>query len=143
MLKRDWVLLFFLLGFAVPLHAATRVDLQIESIQIQPPEPTTVKTVTVVASIRNNGSQAVENGTLSVTLKKDGKKIKTIEDVPVLSSLPRSGAGLSVPLSLGKLQPGDYETVVTVDPGNRIPETNENNNTAFKAFRVRDAAASY
>ena len=133
----------FFAGFAMmgtAIAAPTRIDLQIESVQLQPPSPAEGKTVTAVAAIRNNGSEPAENFYLSASILKGGKHLKTIQDVPVLSRLPRLGSGLSVPVSLGVLPAGEYQIVVTVDASNAIEETNEGNNSYTKNFRVSGSA---
>ncbi len=116
--------------------APSRVDLQIESIHIQPARPTSADTVTAVASIRNNGSEAAEQFDVAMAVTAGGKKVKTIKELPALGRLPRSGSGLSIPLSLGKLPEGEYEVLATVDASGYIQETNEANNQRAKRFQV-------
>lgn len=112
------------------------IDLEVESIQIQPSRPYTGDGVTVVAVIRNNGSQAAGAFEVSVSLRQNEKGIRTIQKIPVLSNLPRMGSGKSVPLEIGKLSEGDYEAAVTVDPENGLQETNEKNNVRTRGFHV-------
>ncbi len=129
-----------LLVYAPFLFAATtRVDLEVESLQIQPPRPTTEIPTVAVATLRNNGSEPVKNFYVNASLKKGNRRMKTIEDVPVLSQFPRGGSGLSVPVELGKLEAGKYEVTMEVDSGDRIKETNEGNNRRAKRFEVWSA----
>ena len=113
-----------------------RIDLEIESIQIQPPRPTSEDPITVVSMVRNNGSEFAQNFYVGVAIFQKGKLIKEIDQVPVLSRLPRMGAGLSVPIAIGKLPGGNYEAVVNVDPENQIRETDKKNNQLRKTFQV-------
>lgn len=116
--------------------AQTRIDLQVESMQIQPPRPVSGQPVEVTATIRNNGSESAENFYLSMEIKRDGRRVRMIDNIPVLSNLPRSGSGLSIPVSMGSLSAGGYEVVVIVDPSDRIKETNEVNNERSIRFQV-------
>lgn len=118
--------------------AQTRIDLQVESLQIQPPRPVPVQPVEVTAIIRNNGSEPAVNFYLALEIKRDGKRVRLIDDIPVLSHLPRSGSGLSIPMSVGNLSAGSYEAVAIVDPNDTIKETNEANNERSIRFQVSD-----
>jgi hypothetical protein len=127
----------FLIAHGV-CHAQTRVDLQVEALQIQPSRPVSKQPVEITASIRNNGSEPAENFYLSLEIKRDGKRVRVIDNIPVLSRLPRSGSGLSIPVSVGKLSSGSYEAVATVDPDDTIKETNEVNNERSIRFQVSE-----
>ena len=118
----------------------TRVDLEIQSIQIQPARPTSETPMTAVAMIRNNGSEEASNFDVALSVRRGGKEIKAIESVPVLSHLPRLGTGLSVPVPVGKLLSGETEIVMIVDPQNRIQEADEGNNQKSVTFHVWPAA---
>lgn len=112
------------------------VDLEIDSIRIQPERPDSQEKITAVASIQNVGSEESDFFYVSAKLYAKGKLKRVAEEVPVLSRLPRLGSGLSVPLSLGKLAPGEYEVVMLADSRNSINERNEKNNEEKLTFRV-------
>src|SRR5690348_12657610 len=77
----------------LPLQAApSRVDLVIESVQVKPPHPAPRQPVNVSASIRNNGSEPAGDISVTATVLQNGEPVRTIEDVPVLSNLPRLGS---------------------------------------------------
>ena len=129
----------FILMHAVSVQAQTesrRIDLRVESVQIQPYAPRQENPIAAVASIRNNGSEPVKNVYISFSIRRGGKKVRTIEGIPSLADLPSLGSVQSLPVSIGDLKPGDYEIVITADPDNLISETNENNNTLSRPFRV-------
>ena len=130
---------FLIVAGAATVYAESRVDLEIESVQIHPARPSSETPILLAASIRNNGSESVGSFTISVSIRQNGKKVRTIRDVPVLSTLPRLGSGLSVPVQIGKLPGGDYEAIAIVDPADRIEETNENNNSQVKTFHVSES----
>ena len=124
----------FLCAGVEPLHAATRIDLEVESAQVRPYRGD--EKVEITVSVRNNGSEPAEGVFLQVDVKQDGKRVKAIKDIPVLSNLPRAGVGQSIPISLGQLNPGIYEGELFVDPDNHILETNETNNKRQVRFNV-------
>jgi hypothetical protein len=117
-------------------ETSQRVDLQVESVQLQPPVPSAQNPIAAVASIRNNGSASVQNFFMTITIRKAGKTVRVIRNIPSLASLPRSGSGQSIPVSIGLLPPGEYEFIASVDPANAIFETNETNNDWRRFFRV-------
>lgn len=128
--------------------ASARVDLQIDSIRLKPERPAAGKPVSVYAVVRNSGSEPVRNFYVSASILRNGKMLRTVEAVPVLSELPRSASGLSLPVELGVFEEGDYEVSMTVDSQDQIDETNEDNNArsiSFRvgAFRAADGAAGY
>ena len=114
----------------------SRIDLEIESIQIQPPRPSSKQPVLVAARIRNNGSEPAENLFVSVTLRRGAERIRTIKDVPVLSHLPRMGSGLSESVEIGTLAPGSYEIEMKVYTADPALEPNMNNNSRTNSFQV-------
>lgn len=116
--------------------ALASVDLQVESVRIQPFRPVSADKITVHAILKNSGSEPVSNFYVSVNLYQSGKLVKQIEDVPVLSELPRSGLGLSVPVEIGSFPEGEYKIEFYVDSRNQIIETSENNNVKSLALRV-------
>lgn len=116
--------------------AQTRIDLAIDSAQVKTPRLSQNQNVEIVASIRNNGSEAAGNIYLEVEILKEGKRVKAIKAIPVLSHLPRAGIGQGLPISIGPLAPGSYAARVVVDPDNIIEETNEGNNEKTVSFNV-------
>ena len=112
------------------------IDLEVESVQIQPPRPQAGQPISVAAVIHNNGSQSVVSFDISVTVRQNNKMIYSIHKIPVLSTLPRMGSGKSVPVDIGKFSAGDYEVVVQADPENHFNETNEQNNVRVQGFHV-------
>ena len=123
---------------SVPLFSRStpRIDLEIETIQIQPDRPDTGTPVVVVAGIRNLGSEETADFSISVKVRRRDKIVKGFENVPVLSKLPRLGSGLSVPVDIGILEEGRYQIEVAVDPDQRVAESNEDNNRKVRSFRV-------
>lgn len=134
-MRLSWFMVCALFVKTAFLHAALP-DLEIESIQIQPDRPSAKTPVTVIGSIRNNGSEPAGNFFVTLSLHKSSKVVKTIEEVPVMGSLPHQGSGLSVPVKVGRLAEGEYGAVLIVDPENRIRESNERNNQRVKTFKV-------
>lgn len=133
---------FFLCALFVKapfLHAALP-DLEIESVKVQPERPSASTPVAVIGSIRNNGSVPAGGFYVTLFIHKGSKVVKTIEDVPVLGSLPHQGSGLSVPVNAGRFPEGEYGVVMRVDPENRIQESNEKNNQRVKIFKVGSPA---
>lgn len=124
----------FLCVGAASVQAATRIDLEVESVQVRPYQGD--ERVEITAGVRNNGSEPATQVYLQLDVKQDGKRVDAIKDIPVLSHLPRSGVGRSIPISLGKMAPGSYDAVVKVDPENVISETNESNNERSVHFNV-------
>jgi subtilase family serine protease len=128
--------LLAILTRAEAVCAQTRVDLEVESVQVGSARLSKNEKVEITASVRNNGSEPAEKVFLQVDVKQDGKRIKAINAIPVLSHLPRLGVGQSIPISLGQLPSGSYESVVMVDPAHLIDETNETNNQRSIRFNV-------
>ncbi len=120
----------------LPQAFADFIDLEVESIQIQPPRARTEDSLTVVAVIRNNGSQSAESFDISLSVRQKGHLVRSILKIPVLSTLPRMGSGKSVPVEIGKLAEGDYEVLITADPEKKLKESNETNNTQSENFHV-------
>lgn len=116
----------------------TLIDLEVESIQIQPPQPYSNTEITVVAEIRNNGSESARGLRVRLTLYQGDQTLKTIEEAPVLSRLPRSGTGQSFPVELGLLSPGEYEIEAEIDTVEAIVETNAENNRLRRKFTVKE-----
>lgn len=111
-----------LLGAAccAPLDAeVSRADVRVESIRVQPDRASAADPVTVYAMLRNAGSGQAENIFISVEIKQKDRRVRKIEEVPVLSELPHSGAGLSIPVAIGKLAAGDYTAEVWVLESNQ------------------------
>ena len=123
-------------AFMPAVSAQSRIDLQVESVKIQPDRPQAGRPLIVIGMIRNNGSEPVRDFYTALTLMQKGKKIKTLLDIPVLSELPRAASGLSVPVQVGHLPEGQYEAIMTVDPRNHIEETDEANNVQSVFFQV-------
>jgi hypothetical protein len=117
---------------AEPAHASR--DLQVESIHIRPRMGEDEK-VEFWASVRNNGSESATEVNLQLDVMQKKKRVKAIKDIPVLSRLPRSGTGQSIPVYI-LLKPGSYDAVIVVDPENKIEETNETNNQKTVSFTV-------
>jgi subtilase family serine protease len=118
------------------VHASTRIDLEVDSAQMGPSRRSANERVEITASVRNNGSEPAENVFLMAEIKKDGKRVKAVKDIPVLAHLPRSGSGQSIPIPIGELPAGSYEAVIFVDPDNAISETDENNNEESIRFNI-------
>ncbi|MBN1687750.1 MAG: hypothetical protein JW893_01475 [Candidatus Omnitrophica bacterium] len=114
----------------------SRIDLVLEDIHIQPSRPHTKANVTAVASIRNDGSETANELYIGVTVKKSDRVFRRIQDIPVLSRLPRSGSGFSLPINLGKYDEGNYIVEIEVDPDDLIKETDESNNKVSKDLFV-------
>ena len=115
------------------------IDLQVESVRIQPERPAASDRLTVYAIIKNSGSEPVSNFFVSVNVFLNGKLLKQIEDIPVLSELPRSGIGLSVPVEIGNFPEGEYKIEVWVDSRNQITESNDDNNSKTLQLHVFSA----
>ncbi len=126
------------------LHAGepSRVELVLETIKIQPAAPHAQSVITATASVRNDGSQSVENMRMTAVLKRNGKAQMQYDDIPVISSLSRSSSGYSVPVKLGSLPPGDYELTMVIFPPKDILEAELSNNRKAVRFKVTTASIS-
>ena len=133
---RFLILTALILGCWPVPYVFASIDLQVESVRVQPARPTSVDQVTVYAILKNSGSEPVSNFYVSVNLYQSGKLLKQVEDIPVLSELPRSGIGLSVPVEIGKFPAGEYKVEVFVDSRNQIVESSDNNNSKAVTLRV-------
>ncbi len=122
--------------------ALTRVDLRVENVSVSTSGTGENQKVEIVPSIRNNGSEAAGNISIQADIKKDGKRVKAIKDIPMLSRLPHGGVGQGVPLSVPGLKPGSYQLTIKVDPDNKIPETNESNNEKTISFTISSVPLS-
>lgn len=120
------------------LWAQTRIDLSVDSAQVNVPRSSQNQKVEITASIRNNGSEAAADADLEVEVFRDGVRVRAFKNVPVLSRLPRNASGQGIPIPLGNLAPGYYEALVRVDPDNRIQETDEVNNVKKISFYVSE-----
>lgn len=127
---------------AFPNTGLCSIDLIIESLEIVPIRAVEGMDTVINAEIRNSGSQEVANFLLKASLYQDGKPYRIYEDVPVLSNLPRSGSGLSVPIKLGKLKKGHYILRVVVDSTNQVREESEINNERELIFKVSSSIYS-
>ena len=130
-------LIVMILTGATEAGRKTLIDLEVESIQIQPPQAYSNTEITVVAEIRNNGSESAEGLRIRLTLYQGHQTLKTIEEAPVLSRLPRSGIGQSLPVELGLLSPGEYEIEAEIGTVEVIVETNGENNRLRRKFTVK------
>ena len=117
----------------------TSIDLEVESIQMQPSRPKAGEPAITVAVVRNNGSQSIGSFDVSVSVRQNKKWVRSIQKIPVLSTLPRMGAGKSIPVEIGKFSEGDYQVAVMADPENKLNETNEENNVRTQDFHVSAA----
>lgn len=122
--------------------AFASVDLQVESVRVQPARPAASDTMTVYAILKNSGSEPVSNFYVSVNVYQSGKLLKQVEDIPVLSELPRSGIGLSVPVEIGDFPEGEYKIEFYADSRNQVMETSEGNNSKAVPLRVYAAPKS-
>lgn len=128
--------LMAILVYSPSAWAQTRIDLEVVSIAVRLARAKN-ENVVITAIVRNNGTETAEQVDLKLDLLKNGKRYKSIEDIPVLSHLPRLGSGLSIPVSLDPLPSGKYEAVMKVDPKNKIHETEEKNNEKSIHFEIR------
>lgn len=126
---------FVLLTALSALGAAVRIDLEVEKVQIRPARPKASDSLTVVAVIRNNGSEMAANCYATLSIHQGQRRIKTIQNIPALSTLPRMGSGLSIPIEVGRLPAGDYEAVIQVFQKEGYDEF-MGNNKAVQGFRV-------
>ena len=132
---------FCWMGASCAFAEFSSIDLEVESIQIQPSGSKAEASVTAVAVVRNNGSQSAEPFDISISVRQNKKLVRAVQKIPVLSTLPRMGSGKSVPIEIGKLSEGDYEVTAVADPENKLKETNEGNNARSRNFHV--PAAGY
>ena len=145
-MKRLWAglgVMCVLTGACPAFADYSSIDLEIESIQVQPPRPKAGIPLTLAAVIRNNGSQSAASFYIAVSVRKSEKLVRAIQQIPVLSTLPRMGSGKSVPVDIGNFPEGDYEVIVTVDPEKKVKETDEENNIRKASFHVSGAGYGY
>lgn len=98
---------------------------------ISPKNPSVYETALIILMVRNIGTQNAGSG-VEVDLydgdTKTGTKIGTI----TLTNAINAGAGAigSIDWKLTTVKPGTHTITAVIDPSNKIPELNENNNQA-------------
>jgi subtilase family serine protease len=124
------------LALCVPESAAAQAtpcaDLQVTGIAFTPAEPVQGQPVNIAISVRNGGTCAA--GGFVVQFKTD--LFAPTGPSRSVDSLA-AGATTTLDLSFNFAQSGNFQTVVQVDTGNAVPETNEVNNLDIRAVTVR------
>ena len=112
-------------------QATPCADLQITNIAFSPAMPAQGQQANIAISVRNAGTCAA--GGFVVQFKTD--LFAPTGPSRSIDSLA-AGASTTINLSFNFPQAGNFQTVVQVDTGNAVPETNEVNNLEIKALTV-------
>lgn len=128
---------------STPAAAESWIDLQVESVKVNPVRSAQNQKVEIVTAVRNNGSRPAENIYLRIEIYEGKKRLKTIQEIPVVARLPRSGVSQALPVVIENLSAGSYRAVVTVDPEQQIVESNEDNNEREIDFTMGPLANAY
>jgi hypothetical protein len=109
---------------------AAQPDLVVSAITVNPAAPTTLETVSVTASVTNDGT-APTVGSFAVRLMVDGAEVgsQTTGPTPV-------GATADVAFTAGPFDAGVRALSVEVDPDGVISESDEGNNTSVQSVAV-------
>ncbi|WP_329343318.1 discoidin domain-containing protein [Streptomyces sp. NBC_00663] len=116
---------------------APNPDLQVTNLTTTPASPVESDSITVAATVRNDGPAAAPASKLAVRL--GGTKVATA-DVGALAA----GAQTTVTASIGRREAGSYELSAVADDTDTVIEQNETNNTYTRptALVVKPVASS-
>jgi hypothetical protein len=123
-----------------PLQTALLPDLVVSKVTFTPANPTTVDRITVNVEIKNQGNAAAvmpAGATIWLATKPTGGGVGAESKGETI----KPGLSFSRSLHLfnaGELKPGTYQIKVTVDPENRVKESNETNNQLVCTLTVFD-----
>jgi subtilase family serine protease len=113
-------------------QATPCADLDVSNIAFTPASPVQGEPAAIAISVRNVGTCAA--GGFVVQFRTD--LFATTGPSRSVSSLA-AGATTTLDLSFNFVQPGNFQTVVQLDTGNAVAETNEVNNLQIQAVTVR------
>ncbi len=116
----------------VQTPAAPNLVIRSAQIGFDPPEASAEGTITVYATIRNDGDAAVGQVPVQFLDVTDGGSVP-IGEIQTLSGIVPGGSGM-VQVAYNVPPGGDREIQVVVDPNNTIPESNENDNSATETL---------
>jgi subtilase family serine protease len=112
-------------------QATPCADLQVTGIDVTPDEPVQGQPANIAITVTNSGTCAA--GGFVVQFKTD--LFAATGPSRSVASLA-AGASTTLNLSFNFPQAGNFQSVVQVDTGNAVPETNEVNNLEIKAITV-------
>jgi hypothetical protein len=116
--------------YTVAAPSTSSPDLVIETLTHSPDTPTTSDEITFVVVVKNVGAGSAGSSTLSFRI--GGESTPPMFSVPNLA--PGETYTIQRRLTLGTAQ--SYQSTVTVDVNNDVPESNEANNQQMDRFSV-------
>lgn len=93
-------------------------------------------TLTLQAVISNPGNSSIARPFEVAFYEKTASDLRLIGTVLVETPVPGCGETFIVQLPWPMVEPGAHQVQVVVDPGNSVPETDENNNTLLRTIMV-------
>ncbi|MEV0522174.1 CARDB domain-containing protein [Streptomyces sp. NPDC050439] len=108
--------------FEVNGTPAPNPDLTVTDVSWRPAQPSESDVIKVDATVRNTGSAASAATTVDVSL---GGTVAGNAKVGALGA----GESATVPVDIGKRAQGSYTVSAVVDPGDTVPEQNNDNNS--------------
>jgi hypothetical protein len=134
----------FLVWLASCATAPSAPDLVVDRISAAPASATAGSAIEITSIVRNSGGAATSGPVASdIELVASGKSVALLrswrqEDGEIISA----GASIDdiASVRLPALQSGTYSICAIADPGNEIPESDENNNEACAPFDIAEGA---
>lgn len=123
-------------GFQVPIYLSYLPDLTISSIYVLPGTITSSTNATAYAVVKNIGKGA--SVTRSFPARIEIPQINASTTVTIYSLNPGASQLISMPFRTGGI--GNFRITASADGGNRIIESNENNNSSTIAINVLSQA---
>jgi uncharacterized protein YgiM (DUF1202 family) len=123
---------------ATPTPAAT-VNLVAGNFRFDPPSPTCNQTFNVYLDVANFGTTANPSGLISVQDFRvaDGSlQVSTVGAIPIIQPGQTVNVG-PIPLTVSTFYDEQHRLVITLDPGNLIPETSETDNTIIAVYTLQ------
>jgi uncharacterized repeat protein (TIGR01451 family) len=124
----------------VMAEAAPNLVALANNVNTSPIAPTEGETVTLYATILNNGVVDAVNVTVQF-IDATGGAALPIGEVQTIPFIPAGGSGVAQTMLETAGKAGDRALQVVVDPGNQIQETDESDNTARDGLRIAEPPA--
>jgi subtilase family serine protease len=120
-----------------------RAELHPKRLVVNPSSPIEIdpeRSLTVLAEIVNTGEIEAQGFEVAFFYRATGRvrwvPLTCTAHCTIQSLAPGSGATAQGELALADLEPGNYELLVIVDPDDRVPELDEENNTMRSSFTL-------
>ncbi|NWG16027.1 MAG: hypothetical protein HXY41_05270 [Chloroflexi bacterium] len=126
---------------ATPPPTST-VNLVVGNYRFDPPSPRCNQTFNIYLDVANFGTTANPSGTISVQDFRvaDGSlQGNTVGAIPVIQPGQTVNVG-PIPLTISTYYNEQHRLVITLDPGNLIPETNETDNLIIAIYTLEKAS---